>query len=624
MDQSLLPSIYDFISHTYPFSQLSPLETDAVAAAIRICYKSTDDMLDNEDLAGAGLYMVRTGAAEEINKKDHSLRARLTVGDTFGYTQIDKKGQSDYFVRFPENTLLYFINRQVLQFLITKNHDVGEYFNSKEWVRLASTHTFDEDNGANVVAERTAKSVCRPRPVLLAEEDDVKKAACALSRQHCYMAVIKNAAGQLTGVLTSSDISSRVVAAGLPYDTKVADIMTRNVFTCDADESLEMVFESMIMHNVRCLPVTQNGDLYGLITTTELLQNSALEAVYLIRDVKNAGDLATLRLLSKQVRSVFISMLETRMRPHAMQRMMSRIADMFYERIITLTLADMSPPPCNFCFAAAGSLARNELQLLSDQDNAIITERPLSIEETEYFHTLSDRVCKALATCGYPLCEGNYMASNPKWCASYDEWTKKYDEWVSYTSSDALLNSMVFLDMRSLYGDDFLVGKLKKHLCRLVQKNTRFLTFLCQASTTVSPPLGTFRQFVLKKDGSSAPSLNIKSQAVKLIVELGRIYGLGASSMSTDTYQRLADAADAGLLKRDDFRELAEAYSFLNAVRFRHQQEALTQGKEPTNNLVPSELTQFERNHLRDAFRIISRHQAAALVRFAPGLGILG
>ncbi len=94
--------------------------------------------------------------------------------------------------------------------------------------------------------------------------------------------------------------------------------------------------------------------------------------------------------------------------------------------------------------------------------------------------------------------------------------------------------------------------------------------------------------------------------------------------MSTDTYQRLADAADAGLLKRDDFRELAEAYSFLNAVRFRHQQEALTQGKEPTNNLVPSELTQFERNHLRDAFRIISRHQAAALVRFAPGLGILG
>lgn len=623
MDQSLLPSIYDFISHTYPFSQLSPLETDAVAAAIRIVYKSTDEILDNDELAGAGLYMVRTGAAEEINKKDRSLRARLAVGDTFGYTQIDKTGCSDYFVRFPENALLYFINRQVLQFLIKKNHAVGEYFNSKEWVRLSSTHSFDEERTA-VVAERTALMVCRSKPALLAQDDTVKQAAQALSKQHCYMAVVHDPSNKISGVITASDISSRVVACGLPYDTKISQVMTRDVFTCDAEDSLDHVFESMIMHNVRYLPVTQNGELRGLITTTELLQNSALEAVYLIRDVKNASSSAELELLSKRVRSVFISMLETGMRPHAMQRMMSRIADIFYERIIVLTLQELDPPPCSFSFIATGSLARNELQLLSDQDNAIITERPLDTKENAYFLSFAQTVCQTLSKCGYSLCEGNYMASNPAWCTSYNEWTAKYNHWIADTSPSALLNSMVFLDIRLIYGDEFLVNKLKQHLCNLVKNNSRFLTFLCQVSTSVAPPLGTFRQFVLKKDGSSLPYLNIKNQAVKLIVELARLYGLGAGSTSTDTYQRLSDAVEAKLLKHDDFRELAEAYSFLNSVRFKHQMDALSAGKEPTNNLVPSELTQFERNHLRDAFRIISRHQAQALVKFAPGLGILG
>lgn len=622
MDQSLLPSIYDFISHTYPFSQLSPLETDAVAAAIRISYKSTDDTLDNEDLTG-GLYMVRTGAAEEVNKNDNTLRARLGVGDTFGYTQINKEGPSDYFVRFVENTLLYFINKQVLQFLIDKNHAVGEYFNAKEWVRLSSTHSFDED-GNVVKNERTAKTICRESPPLISKDSTVQEAAATLARNHSYMAVvIDDADERLIGVITASDIAGRAVARGLSFDTKVHMIMTPKVISIDASLPIEHVYELMIMNNVRCVPVTENGKITGLITTTELLQNSALEAVFLIRDIKNAPSLEALEQLSKRVKNVFISMLESQMRPHLMQRMMSRIADMFADRVTNIVLEELGSAPCTFSFVAAGSLARCEVQLLSDQDNAIITERPLDHEETLYFRKLSDQICQGLNRCGYPLCDGNYMASNPQWCASYSEWTQKYDSWIAETSSQAILNSIVFMDIRLLYGDEFLVNKLKQHLINKVKNNSRFLATLAQATTAVAPPLGTFRQFVLTKDGSSTPSLNIKAQAVNLIVELGRLYGLGAGSMSADTYQRLSDAVDAGLLKRDDFRELAEAYSFLNSVRFKHQLDALKSGQKLSNSLAPSELTQFERNHLRDAFRIIARHQAAANVRFAPGFGIL-
>ena len=91
MDKSLLPNIYEFISQTYPFSQLNDLEKDATATKIEISYHAKDDCIENEDLAGAGLFMVRAGCVEERNKIDNSLRARLSVGDTFGFTQIDKE-----------------------------------------------------------------------------------------------------------------------------------------------------------------------------------------------------------------------------------------------------------------------------------------------------------------------------------------------------------------------------------------------------------------------------------------------------------------------------------------------------------------------------------------------------
>ena len=87
---------------------------------------------------------------------------------------------------------------------------------------------------------------------------------------------------------------------------------------------------------------------------------------------------------------------------------------------------------------------------------------------------------------------------------------------------------------------------------------------------------------------------------------------------------RLESAVEHDLLKEKEFRELYEAYTFLNKVRFEHQLQSIQDNTPLSNHLEPSVLSQFERNHLRDAFRIIAKHQQAALFRFAGGIGILG
>ena len=81
MDKSLLPNIYEFISKTYPFSQLSELEKDATATKIQITYHSPGDVLEDETLAGAGLFMVRAGVVVGEDKG----RIRIYGNHAFQY-----------------------------------------------------------------------------------------------------------------------------------------------------------------------------------------------------------------------------------------------------------------------------------------------------------------------------------------------------------------------------------------------------------------------------------------------------------------------------------------------------------------------------------------------------------
>lgn len=625
MDKSLLPNIYEFISNTYPFSQLNDLEKDATATKIKITYHAPGDVLVDKTLAGAGLFMVRAGVVETRYKNDNSLRGRFSVGDTFGFTQMYKEDVSDYKVVFLENTLLYLMPRSVLQFLIEKNKAVGDYFDSKEWVRLSSSHNYadeisDEEKHSSTF--KTIESVCSHELALVNEDTTICQTAVKLGECNSDLAMVMNKE-DLLGIVTKSDITLKAVAKSMDINSAISSIMTKNVLTIDAQKSVFDALELMVMYNIKNLPVLKDNKVFGTVSTTSLLQNSQLQAVYLCQEIQRAKDADKIIALSSQKQEIFETLVQTNVKPHTIQKVMSHIADSFATAFVKLAEEQLGRAPDDYAFVVAGSQARFEVQFLSDQDNCIITKRELNDEEREYFVKLADIVTKNLDKCGYPLCEGNFMASNPRWLASLDTWKGYYTNWISNTDEDAILSSSVFLDMRSLYGHTRLVKQLRMHLIETAKNNSRFMATLMNMSAAVAPPVGTFRQFVLTKDGDNKPYLNIKKQAINLIIEMARLYGIAAQSEATDTYDRLKAAVAADLLKEEDFKELSEAYTFLNGVRFNHQLRSMKNNEKLSNNIVPNDLSQFERNHLRDAFNIIAKHQKGALFRFSAGRGVL-
>ena len=78
---------------------------------------------------------------------------------------------------------------------------------------------------------------------------------------------------RLVGVLSERDIMARVVAVGRDLDqTKVGDVMSRDLVVAQADESHEDGLRKMKQAGCRHLPVVQGDRLLGMVSQRDLLQ----------------------------------------------------------------------------------------------------------------------------------------------------------------------------------------------------------------------------------------------------------------------------------------------------------------------------------------------------------------
>lgn len=134
-------------------------------------------------------------------------------------------------------------------------------------------------------------------PAVTVPEDATLEAAAQLMLRHrigCLPVV--NAAGKLSGILTESDFSAR--ECGVPFstlrlpqlfrhwmphdaverlyraarETKVAELMTRDVAAVRETDSVESAIRQMLEHRVHRLPVLRDGVPVGIVARHDLLR----------------------------------------------------------------------------------------------------------------------------------------------------------------------------------------------------------------------------------------------------------------------------------------------------------------------------------------------------------------
>lgn len=115
-----------------------------------------------------------------------------------------------------------------------------------------------------------------PRLVVLAPNRSALEAARALENNNIGAIVVQHER-EIAGIVTDRDLAVRVLGQGLdPRETKLADVMTRDVSTLTPDASRMEAIQLMRSQGIRRIPlVDETGAIVGVVTLDDLLADEA-------------------------------------------------------------------------------------------------------------------------------------------------------------------------------------------------------------------------------------------------------------------------------------------------------------------------------------------------------------
>ncbi|GMA14026.1 CBS domain-containing protein [Deinococcus metallilatus] len=115
----------------------------------------------------------------------------------------------------------------------------------------------------------TLRDIMTPDPVTVDPMATLKEVATLMLEQDIgSVLVVEN--DRPTGIITDRDIVIRAVAYGHDFGTPVTDYTTGDVFTMDANASIEDAAREMADRQLHRIPVTENGRLVGMVSLGDL------------------------------------------------------------------------------------------------------------------------------------------------------------------------------------------------------------------------------------------------------------------------------------------------------------------------------------------------------------------
>lgn len=618
-----LSEIHRFIQSIPPFDSLPNPTLGRLIRALSINYVRQGEALPPKGITAPRLYIVRKGALSCLSN-DGELISRLGEGDLctefckhcFQSSRAQKPIINRQ-VTTDEDCLVYSLDSEILKDLGDKYPSISDYFSHNAAQRLKKRMSkVNEEAIISSTLMNTPVSNFYHTPIAtIAASQSIQQAAISMTEQgFSCLVVLEN--NRCVGIITDKDIRRRCVAEGLPITTNICEIMTRNMSTIDIKNNAYDALMMMTAKHIHHLPVTKQGEVVGMVTVTDLMNNEGHNAVNFSSIIHKAKSLTELKEISALLPKLQISLAKLGASADHVGKSISAITMAFTKRLIEMAEERYGQPPVPYAWLAAGSQARQEQLAHSDQDNAMIICDSMKPYDDAWFDNLAHFVCDGLADCGFIYCPGDIMATNPKWRQPLKIWQRYFDGWVDTPNPKALLNASVFFDLETIFGDTSLLRTVRAALLKKTKNNSLFIAHLSKNALGLRPPLGFFRDFVLKQNGKHKATLDLKHNGIAPIVDLARIYALSQGISAVNTIERIKQAAGSAAITKASANNLIDAYEFLGILRVKHQAQKLMQGLDADNYLSPKELSKLEREHLKDAFKVIKTLQDARQASF--------
>ncbi|QTF93656.1 DUF294 nucleotidyltransferase-like domain-containing protein [Halomonas sp. BM-2019] len=611
-----------------PFDALSNELLDEIAGQVEVAYYRAGSDIWTLDQEIHELAYIRSGAVE-VHRRSGELYNRLGEGDIFGHFSLLRNHRVRFPARALEDTLLYFIPQALFQRLCEEDEHFADFV-ELERPRLESAVAHQKKQN-DMMITRVRKLVTR-YPVMVEAGTTVQEAARQIGDFQASAVLVLDAPGdnprytfrdseerawQVRGILTDSDFRNRVVAAGLPPDTPVGEVVGNRLIAIQSDESVHEAMLAMLRNNIHHLPVMHRRHPVGIVHLSDIIRYETHSSLYLVSNIFNQPSAEGLAKLAPEVRAAFVRMVEDDADSRMIGSALSTIGRSFTRRLLELAEETLGPPPVPYCFMALGSMARNEQSIVTDQDNALVLDDAFDpAAHDAYFLAMAKIVSDGLHACGYTYCTGDIMATNPRWRQPLAVWKGYFQDWIQDPTPERLLHSSIFFDLDTVYGENVLVEQLQDLVAKQAPQSRLFLAAMARNALNRTPPLGFFRTFVMEKDGKQNNSINLKRRGTAPLTDLIRVHALACGSRAQNSFARLDDIDRTQLLAPGVSNKLRYALEFLSMARIRHQVIDLQHERTPDNNIEPENVSDSERHTLKDAFQVLSNAQKFLKFRY--------
>lgn len=476
----------------------------------------------------------------------------------------------------------------------------------------ASQRALQASYASQLLAEQTLETplggIARRTPVGVSADTPVGQALQLMHERHVGSVLVLGKAGEALGILTQHDVLGRVTLARVPMESPIEQVMSAPVWTLTVDHTAQDAALLMSRHGVRHLPVTEGGRVVGVVSQRDLFAMQRLSLKHVSLAIRAARDVPTLAAVAHDIRQLARGLLGQGVAARQLTELISHLNDVLTEHLVGLLAAESGVDLRRACWVAFGSEGRSEQTIATDQDNGIVFESDQPERDRPAWLAFSRRVNDALDACGYPLCSGNVMASNPECCLTPAEWEQRFAHWMEHGAPQDLLAASIYFDLRPIAGGCELAGPLRDFITRGAQRLPRFMKQLADNALSHGPPLTWL-------GGIDGPSIDLKMQGTALFVDAARLLALAHGVPFTNTRRRIEALAGAGKVPAAEAEVWIGAFEFLQMLRLRVQIEkrgpaAQGGGRAANPNLLDTAaLNELDRHVLKQVLHVARQLQ---------------
>jgi signal-transduction protein with cAMP-binding, CBS, and nucleotidyltransferase domain len=430
----------------------------------------------------------------------------------------------------------------------------------------------------------------------------IKEAATLMTTKNQKVVYVKKGE-TIIGAINDTDLKKRVLAQGVDLSNGVTEIMSSPVVQISENA---LLYEAVLLFKHRrvshLLVKDSQNKIIGTISNQNALEMQRNSLSYLVQEIETSQHIEELKLIYNRVPVLVNAIISNSDNAQNTTRIITSVADAITTRVIDLAIESHGPPPCPFAFMAMGSEGRMEQTLKTDQDNAIVISDSHSSNDIAYFLNLAETINKNLHKIGYNYCKGEVMASNKKWCQPIKSWKEQFSYWIQSPDPQNVLDSSIFFDFRSIYGEESLIRELRDHVNSEVKQNELFFYHMSNS-------------IINFKTTIDSDNFDIKKVLLPL-VGFVRIHTLNNQLNQTNTIERLEVLTDKHIFVPERRNELLQIYNFLMQLRLKYQAISLLENESPENIIEYKNLSHIEQNTLKKSHKEISELQLELSLSF--------